>query len=371
MNHKETIELLRSGRLSRRQMMTVMASAGVVMAASPLLSRPAAAASVDLTLLEWNGYEYESFHPEYNAKYGGQPEVTFFAASEDAFQKMRAGFQCDLVHPCTGEVNMFKDAGLIKPLETDRIPRWGEIIPYLLTVKGVKIDGEYWFAPWDWGYSTVAYNPDVIDVKEEDATFAIYVDPKYKGKTALDSSIGVNIAIAGVIGGWAEPLNPTEAELATAPDIFKAMLENARFVWTDSTQLEQAWVAGEVGISYVYGSASRRMKEEGMPIVVLDPVLPWMCGLCVSSNGAGSEDQAYEYINAMLDPVGGVSLFDVYGYGHANGKTFDLIDKDKLYEKGLDDPVGLLSRGVFFDEVPPEKNAKLLQYWQEAQASLE
>jgi len=26
---------------------------------------------------------------------------------------------------------------------------------------------------------------------------------------------------------------------------------------------------------------------------------------------------------------------------------------------------------VFFDEVPPEKNAKLLQYWQEAQAGLE
>ena len=284
---------------------------------------------------------------------------------------MRAGFQCDLVHPCTGEVNMFKDAVLIKPLETDRIPRWGEIIPYLLTVKGVQIDGEYWFAPWDWGYSTVAYNPDVIDVKREDATFAIYVDPKYKGKTALDSSIGVSIAIAGVIGGWAEPLNPTEAELETVPGLFKAMLENARFVWTDSTQLEQAWVAGEVGISYVYGSASRRMKEEGMPIVVLDPVLPWMCGLCVSANGAGSEDQAYDYINAMLDPVGGVSLFDEYGYGHANAKTFDLIDKDKLYEKGLDDPVGLLSRGVFFDEVRPEKDAKLLQYWQEAQASLD
>ncbi len=369
MTHKETIELLKSGRLSRRQMMTVMASAGVVMAANPLLSRPAAAASVDLTLLEWNGYEYESFHPEYNAKYGGQPEVTFFAATEDAFQKMRAGFQCDLVHPCTGEVNMFKEAGLIKPLETDRIPRWGEIIPYLLTVKGVKIDGEYWFSPWDWGYSTVAFNPDTMGV--ESATFDIFVDPKYKGMTALDSSIGVNIAIAGVIGGWAEPLNPTEAELETAPDIFKAMLENARFIWTDSTQLEQAWAAGEVGASYVYGSASRRMKEEGFKIVVMDPVLPWMCGLCVSANGAGSEDQAYDYINAMLDPVGGVSLFDVYGYGHGNRNTYKLIDEAKLYEKGLNDPEGLLSRGVFFDEVPPEKNAKLLQYWQEAQAGLE
>ena len=369
MNHNETIELLRGGKLTRRQMVKVLASVGVGVAAGPLMSRRAAAEKVNLALLEWNGYEYESFHPEYNAKYGGQPEVTFFAETEDAFQKMRAGFQVDLVHPCTGEIAKFRDAGLIKPLETDRIPRWGEIIPYLLEVKGIQADGKYWFAPWDWGYSTVAYNPEVIDV--EDPTFDIFVDPRFKGKTSLTSQIGVNILIAGVIGGWAKPLDPTEAEMETAPEIFTKMLQNARFVWTDSTQLEQAWVAGEVGISYVYGSASRRMKEEGIPIIVVDPVMPWMCGLCVSSNGAGSEDQAYDYINAMLDPVGGKSLFDEYGYGHANRKTYDLIDKDKLYEKGLDDPVGLLSRGVFFDEIPPEKDAKLIQMWHEAQAGLD
>ena len=159
--------------------------------------------------------------------------------------------------------------------------------------------------------------------------------------------------------------------MATAPGIFTKMLENARFVWTDSTQLEQAWVAGEVGISYVYGSASKRMKEEGIPIVVVDPVMPWMCGLCVSANGAGSEDQAYEYINAMLDPVGGKSLFEEYKYGHANVKTTALIDPDEARANGLDDPVGLLSRGVFFDQVPPEKDAKLIEMWHEAQAGLD
>ena len=95
MKHDETIELLRSGTLTRRQMTKLLASVGVVMAASPLLSRKAAAEEVNLTLLEWNGYEYESFHPEYNNKYGGQPDVTFFAETEDAFQKMRAGFKCE------------------------------------------------------------------------------------------------------------------------------------------------------------------------------------------------------------------------------------------------------------------------------------
>ena len=369
MNHDESIRLLKSGKLTRRQMTKLLASVGVGVATMPLLSRGAGAEGVNLSILEWNGYEYESFHPEYNAKYGGQPEVTFFSETEDAFQKMRAGFQVDLVHPCTASVKKFRDAGLIKALETDRIPRWGEIIPSLLEVKGVRIEGEYYFAPWDWGYSTVGFNPEVIKVDKP--TFDLFVDPRFKGKTALTSQVGVNTLVAGVIGKWANPLDPTEEEMAMAPEIFTKMLENARFVWTDSTQLEQAWVAGDVGISYIYGSASRRMKDEGIPVEIVDPVMPWMCGLCVSANGKGSEDQAYDYINAMLDPVGGVSLFDEYGYGHANVKTFEMVDKDKLYEKGLDDPVGLLSRGVFFDEVPPEKDAKLIEMWHEAQAGLD
>jgi len=365
-DHKKNIELLRSGRLTRRQMSQILASVGVGVAAMPVMSRRANAEDVDLNLFEWNGYEYEQFHPEYNAKYGGQPNVTFFGDVESAFQKMRAGFQVDLVHPCSAEVRMFKDAGLIKPLDTSRIERWDDILPELLKVNGVQIDGEYWMCPWDWGYSVVAYNPDVIKV--DTPTFDIFVDPAYKGQTALNSQIAVNILIAGVIGGWANPNDPTDAELAMAPDLFKRMVENSRFVWDDDTQLVQAWVAGEVGISYVYGSSVKQMHDEGIPAEVVEPVMTWLCGLCVTNDGPGSEDQAYDYINAMLDPVGGKALFDEYGYGHANIKTFDLIDPNVLHEKGLDDPTGLLARGVFFDEVPPEKMAKLLDMFNEAQA---
>ena len=368
MKPHEFAEKLRHGALTRRQAAGVLASVGIGVAAMPLVPRRANA-EVDLNILEWNGYEYESFHPEYNTMYGGQPEVTFFSETEDAFQKMRAGFRVDLVHPCTASVKKFRDAGLIRALDTDRIPRWPEIIPELLEVKGVRIEGEYFFCPWDWGFSTVAYNPEVIDV--ENPTFDLFVDPRFKGKTSLTSQMGVNTLVAGVIGGWANPLDPTEEEMAMAPEIFRKMLDNARFVWTDSTQLEQAWVAGDVGISYIYGSASRRMKEEGIPVVIVDPVMPWMCGLCLSSNGEGSEEQAYDYINAMLDPVGGRSLFDEYGYGHANINTYDLIDAEVLHDKGLDDPVALLSKGVFFDEVPPEKDARLIEMWHEAQAGLD
>ena len=321
-----------------------------------------------LHLLEWNGYEYPEYYPEYIAEYGQPPEFTFFDNADNALKRLRTGFQVDLVHFCTGQMVEAKDSGLIKPLDTSRIPRWSEIPPALLELPDVKIDGEYWIVPWEWGYSTVAYNPETIAI--ENPSYDMFIDPRYKGRTALPSDIRVNMIIAGVIGGWADPLDPTEEEMETAPGIFTRMLRNARFIWTDSTQLEQAWAAGDVGISYIYGSATRRMNKEGLPNVIVQPLMTWMCGLSLSATGTGSEDATYDYINAMLDPAGGAAMFERYGYGHGNANTIKLIDPEKIVGTGVDDLDGTLARGVFNKAMPPEKQSRLFQLWYEAQAGL-
>ena len=355
--------------LTRHRIIKALALVSIGVVTSLLMSCQKAADDTNLALLDWNGYQYPYYYPEYIAKYGKEPEYTFFAEVEDAMRRMRTGYPVDLVHLCPGQMAEARDAGLIKPLETDRIPRWGEITPELLDLPDVRMDGKYWLAPWEWGYSVVAYNPEIIEV--ENATFDIFVDPRFKGKTALNSQVTVNLFIAGVIGGWADPLDPTEEEMEAAPEIFTKMLENARFFWTDSTQLEQAWAAGDVGISYVFGSGSRRMKKDGLPIVIVEPLITWMCGFQLSANVTGSEDQAYDYINAMLDPRSGLELFNEYGYGHGNAKSVGLIDPARIMGTGIDDPAGTFARGVFSKAIPPSKKARLLQLWFEAQAGLD
>ena len=326
------------------------------------------AKTTSLSLLEWNGYQHPEYYPEYIAKYGGPPQFTFFSTVEDAMQRMRTGLKVDVVHLCPNQMVEARDHGIIKPLDTSRIARWDDMSPELLELPDVRIDNEYWIAPWEWGYSTVAYNPEIIDV--ENPTYEIFVDPRFKGKTALESQVGVNIVIAGVIGGWAVPWDPTEQEMASAPAIFTRMFNNARFVWTDSTQLEQAWAAGDVGISYIFGSATRRMTKNGLTNVIVDPIMPWTCGLSLSANGENPEQETYDYINAMLDPRSGVALFDRYGYGHGNSKSVDLIDPNRVVGTGIDDPTGMFARGLYAEKLPPKKKSRLFQLWYEAQAGL-
>jgi len=322
-----------------------------------------------LSLLEWNGFQHPEYYPEYIEKYGRPPTFTFFAHTNDAMKRLRTGLRADIVHLCTGQMREAMDEGLISPIDTDRLPRWGEVSPELLELPDVRIDGEYWIVPWNWGYSTVGYNPEFIEIENPD--FSIFIDPRFKGKTALPADNEVNLWVAGVIGGWADPMDPTEAEMEAAPEIFRKMLENARFVWTDSTQLEQAWANGDVAISYIYGSASRRMVREGLPVVVIEPLLTWMCGLSLSNTGTGSEDEAYDYISAMTDPASGVALFDDYGYGHFNANTVKLIEADRIAGTGIDDPATLFPRGIYSKTLPPAKKARLLQAWYEAQAGLD
>ena len=358
-------------KLNRHRMVHLLVAAGIGAAAVSLTSCQGADDNnaVELSILEWSGYQQEKYHPEFNAKYGGQPGIALFAEEKDAMQRMRNGYRVDLIHLCANSLDEARESGLIKPLDISRIPRWSDISPSLLQVEDVHVDGKYWLAPWEWGFSTVAYNPEVVEI--ENATYDIFVDPRFKGKTALTSSLSVNHIIAGVIGRWADPLDPTEEEMKSAPEIFAKMLGNARFIWSDGTQLEQAWVAGDVSISYVFGSASLRMKRTGIPIQVVEPIMTWMCGLSLSANGAGSEQQAYDYINAMLDPASGVALFDQYNYGHANSRTVDLLDPEKIEGMGIDDPASFFERGLYTGATPPAKEARLYQLWFEAQAGLD
>ena len=224
-------ELLCAGRLSRRDLTAALGAAGLAMGVLPV--RPAHAAP-DLTLFEWNGYELPEFHPEFTAKHGGEPQVSFFAEEEEALQKMRAGFRPDLSHPCTASVTRWRDAGIIKPIDTARIARWDEIIPDLFKPKGLIVDGQAFFMPWDFGYSAIAYNPAMIDV--ENPTFALMADPRFAGKVAMNTQIDVAVAVGGVIGGFANPFDPTDEEMVTLRGVWQELLKTSRFLWGDITE---------------------------------------------------------------------------------------------------------------------------------------
>ncbi len=366
MKPDELIRHIANREIGRRDFNRILAGVGLSSVLVPLLPRKGAAAEVDLTVFDWTGYEDPSLHPQFTAAYGADPEFALFADEEEALSKMLAGFNVDVSHPCSANIQRWREAGVIRPIDTTRIPRWSNILPQLLGINGFVKDGETWAMPWDWGYSVIAYNPELLP--SADPNFALLADPATEGKVAMNSQFDVAIMVAGVIGGFSDPFNPTEDEIAQLPELWGRILGNSRMLWTDRTEVEQAFASGEVVIGYLWSDSINTLRGQGIPIEVVPPNLTWACGYALNNNAPGSEDQAYEFLDALLDPVAGKVLIE-WGYGHSNRESFQIADPAAVAALGMGDIDEFFANGMFFDVVNRENRDRLIAMWSEAQAN--
>ena len=79
-------------------MKTLTATASGLALALALSAGAARAADPELIVFDWAGYEDPEFYVSYTDKYGDTPTYAFFSDEEEAFQKLRSGFQADAAH---------------------------------------------------------------------------------------------------------------------------------------------------------------------------------------------------------------------------------------------------------------------------------
>lgn len=274
----------------------------------------------------------------------------------------------DLSHPCTASTRRWRDAGLLEPIDTARLAHWGDIIPELIEAQGVVVDGVPYMVPYDFGYSQIVYNAAEVDIEAPD--FSIMIDPALAGRIAWNDQIDTAVAVGGIIAGYENIFDPSEADMAKLREVWEQAIALSRFLWSSGTEIGQAVATGEVVATYMWTSNLVELREQGIDLQVIPPVLPWICGFVIHADAPGSKEQAYDYVDAMLDPEAGATWVEMYGYGHANRRTYDLLDPAILDAYGLGDPVAALRHGVFFDEIPPAKREALIALWEEVQTGI-
>src|SRR3972149_5892850 len=135
-----------------------------------------------LTILEWSGYETETYWEPFAAAHPDiQPEYAFFGEDAEALSKAQSGFKFDLVHPCGSWFGLYVEAGLVQPIDTSRLENFPDLFPELAQA-GV-IDGKQYFIPWDWAYESITVRTDLVD--EVPDSWAGLWDPQYAGHVAI------------------------------------------------------------------------------------------------------------------------------------------------------------------------------------------
>ena len=344
------IDRMAQGKISRRAMLQAAAGFGVGTLVLPKVAR----AEEVLTCLEWGGYDSPDLFQAYVDKYGAQPNFSIFSGEEDALAKVLAGFAADVMHPCNYSVSRFVNAGIAKEIDTARLSNWKDIFPVLQDAQGVVLDGKVVMAPADWGNSSLAYRPDLLPPEfAADPTWAIFYDEAYKGKVAMTDN-EMAIIIGAMVGGmpYDEAYKMEGATLEEAAKTWGAKaVDVSRFLWTDSSEVQQAMASGEIVAAYAWNDLIANLRAEGIPVEFAKPkegMFTWFCGLTLLNTGKADEQAAYDFIDAWLSPETGKALIEQSGYGHSNLLSFELADPASVAAMGITDPIAMMADTIVF-----------------------
>jgi spermidine/putrescine-binding protein len=373
MDKNELLGGLKSGKLSRRDFTRALGAVGLSMTALPMLRRPAKAAA-NLTVFGWAGYDVPELFPSFVEKYGEAPEYPLFGSEEEALQKLLAGYQVDVMHPCSYNCKRWRDAGVLAPIDTSRLSNYADIWPKFQEIPQTKTDGKTWFVPFDCGNSSILYRTDLVDPADvADPSWALLFNEKYKGRLSMYNTDTTLIEIAARVLGLPNFNSLSDEELELVRPMLVKQQSLMRFYWDDATQIEQAMASGELVAAYAWNGSVKALRDQGVPVAYMTPkegILTWVCGLTLSSSPIGDEQQAYDFIDAMISPEAGEFLIASQGYGHSNRKAYERVDPEVLADLGFDNAEEKFALATVSDEADEPYRSKYIALVEQVKAGL-
>ena len=353
------VQAVKSGRMTRREMGQALASVGVAALGTVIMPKFAGAAVEDHPLVfTWSGYEDDGFMGAYMAKYDGEkPNFAFWGDEEEAFAKMRAGFKPDIPGPCSYKIPHWNDAGILQPIDSDRLSNWSEQIKSLTEVPGTIINGDRMWVCEDWGQTSITYRTDLVDIEEE--SWGLLWDERYKGRLSMIDSLIDGVMVAAIYGGAKDPYNMTTEEVAMVKDLLKKQLPLLRFYSNSMTDVEQALSSCELVAAVTWNSSALELTNQGLLVRFMVPkegAMTWTCGLSLMTDADPKKlDRSYAVIDSYLSKESGYWEIIEWGYGHANARAFDNVTDDELKARGLtNNPDELISSGIFQEPIGNE-----------------
>lgn len=299
---------------------------------------PAYAADPQLTVFDWAGFEEPSIFQGYVDKHGDSPTFAFYGDDDEAFQKIASGFRADVVHPCSQMVSKYRDAGLIEPWDTAKIPNFDKIDERFLDSEVFRDDQGVWFIPTDWGATAIAYNSETVPA-EDVSTLEVFTNPKYQGRTSLPDSSDDVWALAYLATGTSDWTDVTDEQFAAAAEWLRKAHQNVAAYWADPSEQAQLMASGAVDVAWSWNDGVVYLQEDDYPVgfqrEAKEGSSTFFCGFVNVKDGPGDEEGAYDFINAWLEPTAGKALLDTIGYGHTSTEAMETIKNEPAVTEGL------------------------------------
>jgi len=292
-----------------------------------------------LNIWTWEGYTPDALVKKFEEQTGIKLNVSYYSDNGELIAKLRAsqGRGVDLVYPSVTLVRQAMDYNLYQPLDDSRINLSAINAKILKGSEGLGgiIDGKRYAVPYTYGGSGVMYNYEAVP--EGVDSYGALFDEKYAGKITYRATLHTFIA-AGLYLGLGNNMRDIYKDEATAKPILDKVLafliEKKPLVkkyWTSRQEQIELMTTGGCVIGMGWDGTGWYLAKQGNPIRWITPkegALTWIDTVAMPA-GAENIDNAYKWINFMLDKENAGKLVELGGFMSAVDGALDYVPEEQ------------------------------------------
>jgi len=325
-----------------------------------------------LSLLVWEGYADPSFIHAFEEAHHCKVTASYMGSSDDLVAKLRGGgaSNYDVISPSSDVASSIVHTGLAEPLDLSKIPSYLQLSAKLRDRQLVKAGGQTFGVPFMWGPNPLLY--DTTAFPQPPDSWAIFWDPKYKGKISVWDDLSTLYMAAQMLGYDQPPgqlYNLTDEQLAAVKTKLLALKPNVRKLWSTGGELTNLFQNHEVSAAMGWPLMTNQLRQSNFPIAEVIPkenTTGWIDHLMITRESPHKE-LAYAFLEYMIQARTQKEVTDVTHYTPANPGAAQFMTDAEKKSLHLDDPEAYMLRIYFWQDVP--RRAKYIEVWNEVKAA--
>ncbi|MCR9255243.1 MAG: substrate-binding domain-containing protein [Alphaproteobacteria bacterium] len=302
--------------LTRRTVLKGAAVTGAAVSAPAILrAGDALASSGTVNVFAWGDYVQENMIKKFEGDTGIKINLSTFGSNDEAEQKLKAagGKGFDVIFPSVTNGNNYYGDDLLQPLDEAKL-NIANLIPSMVRDSvqlGATYRGKRMLLPFDWGTEAITYDSKAMPLGEVSYGSLFQGDAKaaFRQKSVI---MGVGLYLDSIGELKSNRMLDVYKSEDDARRVWSAcakfVIDNKKYIaafWNNATEATNAFKQAGANIGQTWDTTGLLLNREdskwiyGMP---KEGGITWMDSMGIPS-GAENLDQAYAFINAMLDPM--------------------------------------------------------------------
>ena len=281
----------------------------------------------ELVLYTWDGMVPQEVLDDFEKETGTKVVYSNFDTDETMLEKLSQakGGDYDVVIADDYIIDSAVKEGLVQKIDKDTVTNFGNINP-LFQGQFYDPDDEY-TVPYGAGIPLIVYDPDLVDIDIKG--YNDLWDASLEDSIALTANYRVINGITNLALG--QDFNDQNTDdIAKTGEKLLELAPNVRLIQDDNTQ--DSLLNGEAGVAFLYTSQVTAALQENPDLKVVYPKEGLgfgVMGMFIPSQ-APDKDEAYQFMDYILQPENAAKCFDYIGYYCTNKAADSLLENQDL-----------------------------------------